>query len=527
MSQSESFRPLDDIAQLAETFASLLPGTDRDVRSAVQSVLAANHDRAAVRSSLISTIRDCARGMDVAVPRGERAGQTEIYRSIIDHALIQQALIETLLGVLGPARLLDDTESLTTIDSTGMLTRLGRWPEHVPFASQSATQAAQEFKARYSHVEIRQIQVFGLGGSGAPHDIAAEVIDNWRKTRVRIDVVHADAPNPDYTDRNTLVVVASFSGNTEETLNCYDVVRDKAGAVLAIGQGGKLRQATRRDGVPFLQLPDDPGHGAYVLQPRESVCLQCVSLMVFLSHLGLPAGAEGCLTVEDLQLEDLVARIQQGIRRWELSVPFEANAAKRVAVFLAYGCIDERAYQPLKQPWQKRIPFVLADRRHAALAHEVRTQMHERAKLNAGCYDAPEFLHNLVESIRATSESASFGLDDDPWVYYLIRSADEEPRIGQRLDKTLDLVLRDRGSFCQLWAEGDNPLQRAFFVTQFNAYMTTYLAALNGAGPLPVPTMAWLKEVMADYPREGASPPQPADRFDPVLFWTPNGESSP
>jgi glucose/mannose-6-phosphate isomerase len=153
----------------------------------------------------------------------------------------------------------------------------------------------------------------------------------------------------------------------------------------------------------------------------------------------------------------------------------------------------------------KKTPFVLADRNHAALAHEVRTQLHERSKVNAACYDAPECLHNLVESVRSTSHSSRVGLQEDRWVYYFLRSVDEEPRIAVRLDKTIDLVFRNRVPFAVLTAEGSNPYHRALFVTYFNAYMTTYLAVLNGVDPLPVPTMSWLKNVMKDIPREPAA----------------------
>jgi len=129
--------------------------------------------------------------------------------------------------------------------------------------------------------------------------------------------------------------------------------------------------------------------------------------------------------------------------------------------------------------------------------------MHERSKLNAAFYDAPEFLHNLVESIRAGSESAIGGLDDDRWVYYFIRSPDEEPRIRLRLDKTIELVMKEKAKYAVLNVDEETPYQNALFATYFNAYMTTYLAILNGFDPLPVPTMSWIKNVMEAYPRGG------------------------
>jgi hypothetical protein len=81
----------------------------------------------------------------------------------------------------------------------------------------------------------------------------------------------------------------------EETNRCHCSTRSRAASLrdLAIGQGGRLRDVARHDGVPFLQLPDDPCHPAFVMQPRESVSLQATALLVFLAELRLPAGSNG------------------------------------------------------------------------------------------------------------------------------------------------------------------------------------------------------------------------------------------
>jgi hypothetical protein len=191
-------------------------------------------------------------------------------------------------------------------------------------------------------------------------------------------------------------------------------------------------------------------------------------------------------------------------------------------MFLLYGLeAGERSRGVLPHPRNKRKVFVLADRNIAALAHEVRTQLHERSKLNCACYEAPECLHNLLESIRAAAESSRAGLDRDDWVYYFIRSSDEEERVALRLDKTIELVMRGRATFATLRAEGDNPFHRALFVTYFNAYVTTYLAILNGFDPLPVATMSWMKKVMDGFPR-GPRTVQEPPQAGGVEFFTPS-----
>jgi len=500
------------------------------IRPAVATLVADRENRETILSNLLRIVNESSNIVYGETPAGVRPGEAPKYRAMVEAATVQQAAIQAILGAVGADRLLDEDRYLSAVDRSGMLHRLTRWPEQIASVRREAEGATARFRSKYGRYAPRKIQVFGVGGSGAPHDIAAQVISNYRKSAVQIQVVHADEPNPDYTDSETLAILSSFSGNTEETLRCYEVLRAKAGSFLAIGQGGRLRKAAQRDGIPFLQLPENREDPAYVLQPRESVCLQMTAILSFLAAARLPPGSAGSLTLEDLDLDNAVSRIRSWQSRFEPRVPYRENPAKKLAAFLLYGTADPADVR-LAPPhiWDKRIPFVVADRNNRALAHEVRTQLHERSKLNAACYDAPECLHNLVESIRACAESAVAGLEADRWVYYILRSSDDEDRIGLRLGRTIDLVMRGRTTYAVLTAEGDNPFHRALFVTYFNAWMTTYLAVLNGFDPLPVPTMSWLKNVMGDIPRggdlSGALPKTAAaellTRQPPVDLWVP------
>jgi len=481
----------------------LVEGSPEQRRSAVEALVADRAERDANLRGLEQIIAQQSEIVHGPTPDGLKAGEPEKYAAINAAAVVQQAAIQALLGILGPDGLLDNGDLVGLIDKTGMLDRLGRWPQHVACMSQEGAKAAGEFRSRHRAAAIGKVKLYGLGGSGAPHDIAAEILSNSRRTATEIEVVHADAPNPDHVDEHTLAILSSFSGNTEETINCYETIRHKTALLAALAKGGRLREIARSAEIPFMQIPEDEGHPAYVMQPRESVCLQMTAALAFLAGVGLNPGSQGGFTAADLEFDEASALLPRWRERLGPDVPFRENRAKQLAFFLLYG-IDSRGTGPIDfDLWDKKVPFLLADRNNRALGHEARTQMHERSKLNVAFYDAPEFLHNLVESIRAGTESSGAGLDPDRWVYYFIRSADEEPRIRLRLDKTIDLVLKGKARYAVLEAEGETPYRRALFATYFNAHVTTYLAILNGFDPLPVPTMSWIKNVMGEFPRGG------------------------
>ena len=484
---------------------ALIGGAPQERCGAMRALIANGPDRERILKRLVEAIERQSGIVHGPAPDGLKGGEREKYAEMNRAAVVAQAAIQTALGILGPCRLLDDTRFgfIPAIDKSGMLGRLGRWEHHITTMRDRALGAADGFVERHGRKAIEKVKIFGVGGSAAPHDIAAEVIANFRKSSVEIEVVHADTPNPDYVDENTLVMLCSFSGNTEETIHCYDTVRHKTDLFVAMAKGGRLRRIAHRDGIPFIQLHEEEGHPACVVQPRESVCLQMAATLVFLGSIGLPPGSGGAFTVEDLAIdEEILPLIGKWRERFGPGAPFCKNRAKQLAFFLLYGIAYE-GKGPVEKfcLWDKKVPFILVDRNNRAIGHEARSQLHERSKLNAAYYEAPEFLHNLVESIRAGLESSQGGLDRDRFVYYFIRSLDEEKRL--RLDRTIELVIKGKGRYAELHAEGRNPYQRALFATYFNAYMTTYLAILNGFDPLPVPTMSWIKNVMEGFPRDG------------------------
>ncbi|MFH1923488.1 MAG: SIS domain-containing protein [Planctomycetota bacterium] len=485
---------------------TLVEGSREEKREAIRALISDQHNRDASLQGLAEIIAEQSEIVHRDAPAGLKEGEPEQYAAINAAATVQQAAIQAVLGMLGPDGLLDDERFVALIDKKGMLERLGRWPLHVTRMRDEGIRAAKVFLARHPGRTIRKVKIFGLGGSGAPHDIAAEIIGNSRKSSTEIEVVHADEPNPDYVDHQTLAILASFSGNTEETIHCYETIKQKTPLLVALAKGGELREIAGpdRDDLPFMQIPEDKSDPAYVIEPRESVCLQMTATLALLASLGLQEGSEGSLTIEGLGFDEALPLVEAWRERFGPKVPYRKNPAKRLAFFLLYG-IDYPGDGPLGayDLWDKKAPFLLVDRNHRAIGHEARTQIHERSKLNAAFYEAPEFLHNLVESVRAGAESSLWGLDDDRWVYYFIRSPDEESRIRLRLDKTIQLVLEGKAKHAVLNAEGETPYQRALFATYFNAHMTTYLALLNGFDPLPVPTMSWIKNVMGGYPRDG------------------------
>ena len=63
---------------------------------------------------------------------------------------------------------------------------------------------------------------------------------------------------PAWTTPDTMVLCASYSGDTEETLACYESAGLLGAKRTVVTAGGRLAEMARADNVPVIPLPGRP-----------------------------------------------------------------------------------------------------------------------------------------------------------------------------------------------------------------------------------------------------------------------------
>ena len=85
--------------------------------------------------------------------------------------------------------------------------------------------------------KITSIYFMGMGGSGICGDVFIDLIKGQLK--IPIETIKTwDIPNS--INENTLVLICSYSGNTEETIKMFNDSINKKASVIIISQGGDL-----------------------------------------------------------------------------------------------------------------------------------------------------------------------------------------------------------------------------------------------------------------------------------------------
>jgi glucose/mannose-6-phosphate isomerase len=347
---------------------------------------------------------------------------------------------------------LDDPEVLKRIDVSDMLGRVREVPRQLALARRVA--ATVELDER--HRDVDAVLVLGMGGSA----IGAELVAGLAGDRLPVPLlVHRDYGLPAWAGPRTLVIAASHSGETVETLSGAAAARQRGVPLVVVSTGGALGRQAEADATPYLHY-EQPG------QPRAAVGFSLGLLHELLVRAGL-------LTDPD-PFGPAVEALEGLLERNAPSVETDANQAKQLA-WSIFG----------------RIPVIYGAGAMAPVAHRWKTQLNENAKSWAMYEPMPEANHNAIEGSLNPRE-----LSDALYVVEL-REREEAEAIGARYRVVEELLGERATNRSVVWAEGPSPLARTLTSVALGDLVSVYLAILYQTDPTPVTLLAMLKERLA------------------------------
>lgn len=112
----------------------------------------------------------------------------------------------------------------------------------------------------YRKINKKKFLLVGMGGSHLAGDI-------FKIYQPQIDLlIHKDYGLPKISDlKERLIILSSYSGNTEEVIKAYQEAKQKKINFLVICTNGKLLSMAQKEKVPYLQLPK------IEIQPRHAL----------------------------------------------------------------------------------------------------------------------------------------------------------------------------------------------------------------------------------------------------------------
>ena len=309
-----------------------------------------------------------------------------------------------------------------------------------------------------------KILYLGMGGSA----IGGDMVRIWSERTAAVPmVVRREYNVPGWVDEKTLVLVASYSGNTEETLSAAGLAAASGAQLVALTSGGELDRQAAAQGWQLLQIPGGFQPRAAIGYSLAAICRVLVAYAVlpqtFLGELGRAAKLMGSESV-----------------RW--AIDGSSNLALTTAELIA----------------DRQVIIYGTSGTTEALAVRMRGQLAENGKLFAGHHLLPEMNHN--EIVGLSDRLAS----DNSLVVVWLADTDDHPRVALRRQLTAELTgLRKAGATrpgpreAVLSGVGETLLERNLTLLNLVDSTSYYTALLRGQDPSAVEVLVALKERLA------------------------------
>ena len=324
--------------------------------------------------------------------------------------------------------------------------------EGFPDQLRRALALGRELKIESGTREIRHVVVAGLGGSGIGGDLVNAFVYHELKVPFTVTKTY---DIPAFTGPNTLFIASSYSGNTEETLECLRKALEKGARVVCITSGGRMAEEAEQRGLTPVRVPGGTDC------PRASVGYSFTALLFVLKSFGLISDA-------------FEAELEKSIRRIESEDEDIRTEAKNIAYH-----------------FHGKLPILYADAKFGAVLLRAQQQINENAKQLCHINVLPEMNHNELVGWQLPEDilKKSFVL--------IVKTDSDHPRVRMRMEISEPIFAKYAASVADVKASGDSLIEQSVWLIRLFDWASYYLAELNGLDPFPVEIITHLKNELA------------------------------
>jgi glucose/mannose-6-phosphate isomerase len=352
---------------------------------------------------------------------------------------------------------LDNLDEISKLDKSNLLGSIEALPDQLQQAWDEilATSLSEQL------LSVKNVVISGMGGSA----LGGRVVDSLILDRAITPIeVSTEFRLPNYVGPETLVVISSYSGNTEETLLSAQDALKKNAKVFVITTGGKLAELVSSEGLPAYIF--EPKHNPSN-QPRMGVVYSIGAVLALLSkgkylHFSLD------------ELNESVQKTRRLVSEYSVRVPLLQNPAKNLA-----NTLREKAI------------VLVASEHLLGTAHAFKNQLNENSKTFSVLFDIPELNHHLMEGLahpRAVKPILHF---------VLFNSKLYSPEVQKRYPLTAEVIEKNDIAASTIELQSSSKLEQIFEVLVLGEYVSFYLSMLYDIDPAPIPWVDYFKKKLA------------------------------
>ena len=351
-------------------------------------------------------------------------------------------------------RPLDDLKKIEKLDKGKTLETVDNLEKQVEEVWEEIRQMAVPFRGK----EIKEVLVSGMGGS----NLGAHFIKSVFKESLKIPLnMNYGYTLPGSLTKDSLVILSSYSGNTEEVWETYLEARRRKLKVFILAGGGRLGELVKKrkaQGFIFSTTFN------FCQQPRMGLGYSTFALLGILDKLN-------AINIKKAEIKSLVKKFTKLKGQYQAERKQKNNDAKETASLLgSHGLV------------------VVASEFLEGNAHILNNQFNETAK-NFSCYHSlPELNHHLLEGLAKPLKNKSY------LKFILLESDLYNLRNRERYLVTKRVLKKQGIKYLSFKPKSDGKLAQAWETLVWGYYVSFYLAMLNNLDPTPVPWVDYLKK---------------------------------
>jgi len=312
-----------------------------------------------------------------------------------------------------------------------------------------ALDIGEKASIKHHNAPIYNVFVSGMGGSAIGGSFVAEFV------RDELKIPYSGGQGydiPAWIGVNTLAIVSSYSGNTEETISAFNQILKSGAKVVVIASGGKLTELAKQHNLDYITLPSDwPS-------PRACLGYSLVQQLFILKKLELLT--DRCINQVRLAAELLDAE-SESIK----------EKARHIADIL-FG----------------KLPVIYTTDRMEAVAVRFRQQINENSKMLCWHHVLPEMNHNELVGWRDNYKDIAV---------VIFRNSDDLERNATRIDITKEIIGNCTQTIIDIFSKGDSLVERSFYLVHLGDWVSVYLAELRNMDSIEVKVIDYLKGELA------------------------------
>lgn len=296
--------------------------------------------------------------------------------------------------------------------------------------------------------KISNVLICGLGGSGIGGSIVTELVVGSATVPVNVTKGYFI---PSYVNENTLVIACSYSGNTEETLNCLSLAISKNAKIVSITSGGKLLEISKEKKYDYIVVPGG-------MPPRACLGYSLTQLFFVLNFFNV------------------------------INDSFKTDLNKAIALIddEEMNIIDEA--RVIAEKLKDKTPVIYATTYYEGVAIRLRQQLNENSKVLCWHQIIPEMNHN--ELVGWTQKN------DDLSVLFFIDKQEYSRNIA-RIDINKEVIKKCTNNITDVYSKGDSAIEKAIYFIHLGDWISVILGELRGADLMEVNVINHLKSALS------------------------------